>query len=107
MKGQFSVARQPFQPITHIALTRQAIVETSLQRFDDEDPCIIHETHCRHWLALALMEQLQCHHGEQLGRPMAIGQAGGGFCDGTAGGRLPLYLHSDGNHCLVFVDNIL
>ncbi|MEN1762114.1 hypothetical protein [Anoxynatronum sibiricum] len=74
MKGQFSVARQPFQPITHIALTRQAIVETSLQRFDDEDPCIIHETHCRHWLALALMEQLQCHHGEQLGRPMAIGQ---------------------------------
>ena len=64
IKGQIKLYNSKKELITKEKLTnmtynKEKIIEISKEKFNDDDPCIIHETYCVNILALDLIGQIE------------------------------------------------
>jgi hypothetical protein len=72
MKGQFKVNGNEFEPINRIKIKKDKIIELSIEKFNDEDPCIINETYCRNYICRNIMLFIENHHPEYLSKEMVF-----------------------------------
>lgn len=59
-------------PINHLGFKREIIINKSIEKFGDNDPCIIHETSCRNYLSMELMDKIENKYAEIVGRTLSI-----------------------------------
>lgn len=59
-------------PINHIPYNNELILKLSVEKFNDEDPCIIHQTYCQNMLAEILREKINKEHPDLTGKQITL-----------------------------------